>query len=100
MQQHGLWDFVERGEIVTMAAPCDGGDLAWKLTQISVGVKIVDPWAIDPCTGDLLFGENGLTKVQSNTVCYPLHYYLAKDNKIFYDNKPSGFLRTLTTLKM
>ena len=99
MQQHGLWDFVERGEIVTMAATCDGGDLAWKLTQISAGVKIVDPRAIDPCTGELLFGENGHTKVQSNTVCYPLHYYLAKDNKSFYDNKLSGFFEDINNFE-
>jgi hypothetical protein len=58
---------------------------------ISAGVKIVDPCAIDPPTGELLFGEKGHTKVQSNTVCCPLHNYLVKDNKALYDNKLSGF---------
>lgn len=99
MQQHGLWTYVEKGEGVLMAATCDGGDLAWKLTQVSAGVKIVDPRAIDPRTGRLLFGESGYAKVQSCTVCYPLHIYLAKDNQQFYINHLSGFFNDINQLE-
>jgi len=46
-----LWEFVERRELVTMAATVDGGELAWQLTQVSAGVKICDERAVDPLTG-------------------------------------------------
>jgi hypothetical protein len=36
----------------------DGGELAWKLTQISAGIKICNEKALDPQTGRLLFGES------------------------------------------
>jgi hypothetical protein len=51
MQQNGLWDFVKRGETVTMGSTCDGGDMAWKLTQVSKGIKFVDPKMKGRCIG-------------------------------------------------
>ncbi len=51
-----LWDHVKGHEKVLLAATVDGGQLAWKLTQISAGVKMVDERSINPRTGGLLFG--------------------------------------------
>jgi hypothetical protein len=42
MQHHGLWGYFESGETVAMAATCDSGELAWKITQVSAGIKHVD----------------------------------------------------------
>ena len=39
MEKHGLWDYVLDGDIVTMAATVDGGALAWKLSDVSAGIK-------------------------------------------------------------
>ncbi len=72
---------------ILVAAMCNGGDLAWKLTQVSTGIKLVDPRAVDPLTGSLLFGDSGYDKVQSHNVCFPLHVHIAKDNRSFYDNQ-------------
>ncbi len=65
LEQYGLWHYVANGEQVTVAATCDGGELAWKLIQVSVGIKLVDPRAVDPLTGSLLFTKSDCHKVQS-----------------------------------
>jgi hypothetical protein len=80
LEHHGLWAYVESGDKVCMAAACDGADLAWNLSQVSAGIKIVDPRAINPLTSQLLFGESGYDWVQSAYACYPLHVHIAKDN--------------------
>ncbi len=80
LEHHGLWAYVESGDKVCMAATCDGADLAWNLSQVSAGIKIVDPRAINPLTSQLLFGESGYDRVQSAYACYPLHVHIAKDN--------------------
>ncbi len=62
------------------AATVDGGELAWRLTQVSVGIKIFGSRAIVPIAGKLLFGESGHENVQSHSLCFPLHIHIAKDN--------------------
>jgi hypothetical protein len=57
-------------EPVTQSATVDGGDLAWGLTQVSAGIKIIDRRAINPCTGQYLFGETGFEKIQSRNHCF------------------------------
>ncbi len=42
LKKYGLWRYVHGGEMVTTAATVDGGELAWKLMQISAGIKICD----------------------------------------------------------
>jgi hypothetical protein len=65
LQKYGLWRYVEQRErMVTVAATVDGGELAWKLTQILAGVKICDEKAINPLTGERLFGATGYDIVQ------------------------------------
>ena len=44
---------------VVLAATVDGGELSWNLSHVSAGIKIVDPKAKEPLSGDLLFGESG-----------------------------------------
>ncbi len=91
LEQYGLWRYVANGEQVTVAATCDGGELAWKLIQVSAGIQLVDRRAADPLTGSLLFTESGRHKVQYRNVCFPLQVHLAKDNRNFYDLQLSGF---------
>ncbi len=61
-EQYGLWCYIANGEQVTMAATCDGGEHAWRLTQASAGIKLLYPRAVDPLTGSLLFRERGCHK--------------------------------------
>ncbi len=77
----------------------DRGELAWKLTQISAGIKICDPRAIDPLTGRLLFGESGDENLQSPSLCFPLHVHIAKDNTEFYTTQLAGFFQDLNNME-
>jgi len=38
----GLWKYVKRGESCQVAATVDGGQLSWKVTQISAGIKLIN----------------------------------------------------------
>ncbi len=87
-------------EPVTLSATVDGGDLAWGLTQVSAGVKIVDPRAINPCTGQPLFGGTGFDKIQSRSHCFPLHIFIAKDNKELYQTHLSQFFREVNDFEV
>jgi hypothetical protein len=99
LKKYGLWRYVRRGKMVTTAATVDGGELAWKLTQISAGIKICDEKALDPRTGRLLFGESGHDGVQSRSHCFPLVVHIAKDNSAFYDSHLSSFFQAINTLE-
>ena len=48
MDKHGHCEYVVDGDTVTMAATVDGGALAWKLTQVSAGIKYCDERTINP----------------------------------------------------
>jgi hypothetical protein len=48
LKKFELWDHVKGHEKVLLAATVDGGQLAWKLTQISAGIKMVDERSINP----------------------------------------------------
>ncbi len=63
-KKYKLWDHVENGEEVLLAATVDGGQLAWEIAQISAEIKICDEKSIDPQTGKPLFGESGCENVQ------------------------------------
>jgi len=99
LEKHGLWERTLNNQLVTMSATIDGGDLAWGLTQVSAGVKIVDHKAKDPITGRLLFGASGHKKVQSRDNCYPLYIFIAKDNKELYQTHLSQFFREVNELE-
>ena len=99
LERYGLWGYVENKESVIAAATVDGGELAWKLTQISAGIKICDPRAVDPITGELLFGESGHENVQSRSLCFPLQIHIAKDNSAFYSTQLKGFFEDLNNME-
>ncbi len=99
LQKHGLWNNVINQERVLLAATVDGGDLAWGITQVSAGVKMIDHRAINPLTGTRLFGDTGHNKVQSRCHCYPLHVIMAKDNKELYATHLSNFFRDANMLE-
>jgi hypothetical protein len=48
LKKFKLWEHVINQENVLLAVTVDGGQLAWKLTQISAGIKIVDERSVDP----------------------------------------------------
>ena len=95
MEKYGLWERTMNKEIITMAATVDGGDLAWGLTQVSAGVKLVDHKTRDPISGCLLFGESGHKKVQAKHNCFPLYIFITKDNKELYQTHLSQFFREI-----
>jgi hypothetical protein len=51
---------------------------------VTGGFKLVDKRCIDPKTGELLFGESGIEKVQSHLHCFPIKIAFAKDTKELY----------------
>jgi hypothetical protein len=94
MEKHGLLKYVLDGDTVTMVATVDGGDggaLAWKLTQVSAGIKFCNERTINPLTGRLLFGDTGFDNIQSRSVCYPLYVCIEKDDRQFYSTKLTSF---------
>ena len=48
LKKFKLWGHVKSKENVLIAATVDGGQLAWKITQISAGIKIVEERSINP----------------------------------------------------
>jgi hypothetical protein len=100
LEKFQLWRYVENEDLVTVAATVDGGDVAWKLMQVSGGIKICNPNTIDPLTREKLFGECGAKLVQSRYVCFPLQVHIAKDYGKFYNEHLSGFSMTWSHWRM
>ena len=84
LNSHGLWNRVLKKEQMQLAVTVDGGNLSWNVTQVSAGLKMVDPQAIDPINGSPLFGRTGYNKVQSEFHGYPLYVTIGKGNKELY----------------
>jgi hypothetical protein len=99
LEKHGLWGHVLADQHVLLAATVDGGDLAWNVTQVSAGIKMIDSRAINPVSGTLLFGNTGHDKIQSRFHCYPLHVIIAKDNKELYQTHLSNFFRDVNAVE-
>jgi hypothetical protein len=98
LDRHGLWGHVLNKDHVQLAATVDGGSLSWNVTQVSAGVKVVDPRAIEPVSAMPLFGNSGYDKVQSKYHCYPLYVVIAKDMpRIIKTYIGLTFLSSLTT---
>ncbi len=77
----------------------DGGKLAWQLAQVSAGIKIFDESALNPLTGQRLFGDSGDEKVRRLYVCFPLHVHIASDNKEFYLTHLESFFQELNDIE-
>jgi hypothetical protein len=99
LEKHGLWGRVLNQENVLLAATVDGGDLAWNVTQVSAGIKMIDRRAVNPVSGTLLFGSSGHEKIQSRFNCYPLHIIIAKDNKQLYKTHLCNFFWDVNELE-
>ena len=83
LDKFGLLKLVHQGgQEVQLAVTIDGKQLAWKVYQISWGVKFTDLRMEDPVddSSTPLFGAEGIDKLQSHNVCHPLHVVTAKDN--------------------
>jgi hypothetical protein len=66
------------------------------VSHVTARYKLVDPWCINPLTGELLFGDSGSSKVQSHIHCFPIKIVMAKDTKQRYHTEFSDlflFLR-------
>lgn len=100
LDRHGLWGHVLNKDHVQLAATVDGGSLSWNVTQVSAGVKVVDPRAIEPVSAMPLFGNSGYDKVQSKYHCYPLYVVIAKDNKDLYRTHLSQFFDDINMLEV
>jgi len=85
--------------VAILSATVDGADLAWGLTQVSAGIKVVDRNARNPLTGEPLFGESGYDRIQSRNHCFPLHIFIAKDNKELYQTHLSSFFEDVNALE-
>jgi hypothetical protein len=62
----------------------DGGKISRFLGHVTGGIKLVDPRCTDPKSGELLFGEDKVEKVQSHVHCFPIKVAFAKDTKDLY----------------
>jgi hypothetical protein len=68
-------------ESVQLAVTFDGGKVSRFLGHVTGGYKLVDKLCTDPKTCNLLFGENGVEKVQSHVHCFPLKLHLQRTPK-------------------
>jgi hypothetical protein len=70
---------------VKVSITIDGGKISRFLGHVTgVGFKLVDPHFIDPKSGELLFGEDKVEKVQSHVHCFPIKVAFTKDTKDLY----------------
>ena len=69
---------------VKVAVTFDGGKISCFLGYVTGGFKLVDKHCINPKTGQLLFGESSIEKVQSHVHCFPIKVAFAKDTKDLY----------------
>ncbi len=102
LSQYGLLGIVNDPntvESVQLAVTFDGGKVSRFLGHVTGGYKLVDKRCVDPKTGNLLFGENGVEKVQSHVHCFPIKVAFAKDTKELYRVEYSDFFAFLKDYK-
>jgi hypothetical protein len=98
LDKYGLLDIINdpnTSEPIQLAVTFDGGKVSRFLGHVTGGCKLVDKCCIDPKSGDLLFGENGVEKVQSHVHCFPIKVAFAKDMKELYRVEHSDFFAFL-----
>ena len=69
LQKNGLLDIINDAAVtdtVIVAITFDGGKISRFFSHVTGEFKLVDRRCIDPRTGGLLFGDNGIKKVQSH----------------------------------
>jgi len=87
LSKFGLLDLVNdptNTDPVKVAVTFDGGKISRFLGHVTEGFKLVDRRCINPKTGQLLFGDSSVEKVQSHVHCFPVKLAFAKDTKDLY----------------
>jgi len=87
LSKFGLLDIINdpnTRDPVKVSVTFDGGKISRFLGHVTGGFKLVDPRCIDPKSGELLFGEDKVEKVQSHVHCFPIKVAFAKDTKDLY----------------
>jgi len=74
-------DNVALNSSVKIALTGDGAQFTNSVGHVTVGLKIIDPRAIEPFTNELLFTNTGY---QSVDVCYPIKSVIAKESELLY----------------
>jgi len=69
---------------VKVAVTFDGGKISCFLGHVTGGFKLVDKRCVNPKTGELLFGDSAIEKVQLHVHCFPIKVAFAKDTKDLY----------------
>ena len=72
---------------VKLSSTLDGADLSRNIQHVTCRMKIVDPRAVNPCTGIPL----GLEGVQSRDFCFPIQILLTKDSKTLHQTHFTDF---------
>jgi hypothetical protein len=68
---------------VEFSVTLDGADLSRNILQVTAGIKINDPKAIDPKSG-IPIGMDDSLRVLSRELCWPCKIHIAKDTKELY----------------
>jgi hypothetical protein len=71
--------------VVEFSFTLDGADLSRNISDVTTGIKINDPCAIDPISG-IPIGMEDSRKVQNRELCYACKILIAKDSKTLYDS--------------
>jgi hypothetical protein len=75
LSKFGLLDLVNdptNTDPVKVAVTFDGGKISRFLGHVTEGFKLVDRRCINPKTGQLLFGDSSVEKVQSHVHSFPV----------------------------
>ena len=73
----------------------DGDKIRRFLGHVTGGFKLVDKCCVNPITGELLFGDSTIEKVQSHVHCFPIKVAFAKDTKDLYHVEFADFFAFL-----
>jgi hypothetical protein len=98
LSKYGLLEIIfdeNTDDPVQVAVTFDGGSVSRFLGHVTGGFKLVDKRCINPITGQLLFGDSGIEKVQSHVHCFPIKIAFAKDTKSLYRLEYSDFFAFL-----
>ncbi len=102
LSKYGLLDIVQSEDALDpfkVAVTFDGGSVNRFLGHVTGGFKLVDKGCIHPITGEPLFSDSGIEKVQSHVHCFPIKIAFAKDTKDFYQLEYRDFIEFLRCMK-
>ena len=98
LDKYGVLDLINdpnTTEPLQVAVTFDGAKVSRFLGHVTGGFKLVDKRFINPKTGEFLFGDSRIEKVQSHVHCFPIKVAFAKDTKDLYRLEYSDLFRFL-----